>query len=46
MSVVKPEDEVVAIDELQFFDSNITKVISKLMDEGKKDNRHRSGTRF
>ena len=25
-----------AIDELQFFDSNITKVISKLMDEGKK----------
>ena len=36
MSVVKPEDEVVAIDELQFFDSNITKVISKLMDEGKK----------
>ena len=36
MSVVKPEDEVVAIDELQFFDSNIVKVISKLMDEGKK----------
>lgn len=36
MSVVKPEDEVVAIDELQFFDSNIVKVISKLMDEGKR----------
>lgn len=36
MSVVKPEDEVIAIDELQFFDSNIVKVISKLMDEGKK----------
>lgn len=36
MSVVKPDDEVIAIDELQFFDSNIVKVISKLMDEGKK----------
>ena len=36
MSVVKPEDEVVAIDELQFFDSNIVKVVTKLMDEGKK----------
>lgn len=36
MSVVKPEDEVIAIDELQFFDENIVKVISKLMDEGKK----------
>lgn len=36
MSVVKPEDEVVAIDELQFFDSNIVKVISKLMEEGKR----------
>lgn len=36
MTVVKPEDEVIAIDELQFFDSNIVKVISKLMDEGKK----------
>ena len=33
---VKHEDEVIAIDELQFFDSNIVKVISKLMDEGKK----------
>ena len=36
LSVVKPEDEVVAIDELQFFDNNIVKVISKLMDEGKR----------
>ncbi len=36
MSVVKPEDEVIAIDELQFFDSNITKVISKLMEDGKR----------
>ncbi len=36
MSVVKPDDEVIAIDELQFFDSNIVKVVSKLMDEGKK----------
>ena len=27
LSLVKPDDEVVAIDELQFFDSNITKVI-------------------
>ena len=36
MSVVKPDDEVIAIDELQFFDSNIVKVISKLMEEGKR----------
>lgn len=36
MSIVKPEDEIIAIDELQFFDSNITKVISKLMSEGKR----------
>lgn len=36
LSVVKPDDEVVAIDELQFFDSNIVKVISKLMSNGKK----------
>ena len=36
LSLVKPDDEVVAIDELQFFDNNITKVIAKLMDEGKK----------
>ena len=36
MSVVKPEDEIIAIDELQFFDSNIVKVISRLMSEGKR----------
>ena len=35
LSKVKPEDEVIAIDELQFFDSNITKVITKLMSDGK-----------
>ena len=33
---VKEEDEVIAIDELQFFDSNIVKVILKLIDSGKK----------
>lgn len=36
LSVVKEDDEVIAIDELQFFDEHIVKVISKLMDEGKK----------
>jgi len=36
MSNVKPEDEIIAIDELQFFDSNIVKVVSTLMKEGKK----------
>lgn len=36
LSVVKPDDEIVAIDELQFFDANIVKVISKLMGMGKK----------
>lgn len=36
ISNVKPEDEVIAIDELQFFDSNIVKVVSNLMKEGKK----------
>ena len=36
LSVVKPEDEIVAIDELQFFDSNIVSVISKLMEDGKR----------
>lgn len=36
LSLVKPDDEVIAIDELQFFDSNITKVITKLMNDGKK----------
>ena len=36
MSHVKPQDEIIAIDELQFFDPNITKVISTLMKEGKR----------
>lgn len=36
MQNVKTDDEVIAIDELQFFDSNIVKVISTLMKEGKK----------
>ena len=36
LSVVKDEDEIVAIDELRFFDSNIVKVIAKLMQDGKK----------
>lgn len=36
LSLVKEKDEVVAIDELQFFDSNIVKVISTLMNDGKK----------
>ncbi len=36
LSVVKEEDEIVAIDELQFFDANIVKVVAKLMQEGKK----------
>lgn len=36
MTFIKPEDEVIAIDELQFFDKNIVKVISKLMAEGKR----------
>jgi len=36
LSVVKDDDEIVAIDELQFFDEHIVKVISKLMHSGKK----------
>lgn len=36
LSVVKDEDEIIAIDELQFFDEHIVKVIAKLMDSGKK----------
>ena len=32
---VKPDDEVIAIDELQFFDDKIAKVITVLMNEGK-----------
>lgn len=33
---VKDEDEIIAIDELQFFDEHIVKVVSKLMESGKK----------
>ena len=36
LTFVKEEDEIVAIDELQFFDSNIVKAISRLMAEGKR----------
>ena len=36
LSNVKEDDEIVAIDELQFFDEHIVKVISKLMNDGKK----------
>ena len=36
LSAVKKDDDVVAIDELQFFDEHIVKVILKLMDSGKK----------
>ena len=36
MTLVKPDDEIVAIDELQFFDPNIVKVVTCLMKEGKR----------
>ncbi|MBE7704823.1 MAG: thymidine kinase [Cyanobacteria bacterium SIG29] len=36
LSVVSDDDTIVAIDELQFFDSNIVKVIETLMAQGKK----------
>ena len=36
MMHVRSDDEIVAIDELQFFDSNIVKVITTLMNDGKK----------
>lgn len=36
LSVVKNDDEIIAIDELQFFDEHIVKVIPKLMEAGKK----------
>ena len=36
LRVVKEEDEVIAIDELQFFDEHIVDVIAKLMKDGKK----------
>lgn len=36
LGLVHDEDQIIAIDELQFFDANIIKVITKLMDDGKK----------
>lgn len=36
LSVVKEDDEIIAFDELQFFDEYIVKVIAKLIDDGKK----------
>ncbi len=36
ISLVRSDDEIIAIDELQFFDQNIVKVIKKLMSEGKR----------
>jgi thymidine kinase len=36
LGVIKQDDQIVAIDELQFFDEHIVKVITKLTNEGKK----------
>lgn len=36
LSVVKNDDEMVAIDELNFFDEHIVKVVKRLMESGKK----------
>lgn len=36
LSEVKDDDQIVAIDELQFFDEDIVKVITQLMNNGKK----------
>lgn len=36
LGLVKEDDDIIAIDELQFFDENIVKVITKLIDSGKK----------
>lgn len=36
LKFVKSDDEIIAIDELQFFDSGIIKVITILMNQGKK----------
>lgn len=36
LSIVKEDDEIIAIDELQFFDEYIVKVVSKLVNSGKK----------
>ena len=35
LSIVKPEDEIVAIDELQFFDSNITNSFYRVIGRAK-----------
>ncbi len=36
LSVVKDDDEIIAIDELQFFDEHIVDVVTRLMNQGKK----------
>lgn len=36
LKIVNEEDEIIAIDELQFFDENIVSVINKLIENGKK----------
>lgn len=36
LKIVNEEDEIIAIDELQFFDEHIVSVINKLIDNGKK----------
>lgn len=36
LNVVKPEDDVIAIDELQFFDKEIVNVVNTLVMEGKR----------
>lgn len=36
LKIVNEEDDVIAIDELQFFDENIISVINKLIESGKK----------
>lgn len=36
LDVVTPEDDVIAIDELQFFDPDIVKVVNKLVADGKR----------
>lgn len=36
LKIVNEEDDVIAIDELQFFDENIVSVINKLVESGKK----------
>lgn len=36
LSVVKEDDEIIAIDELNFFDEHIVKVVTKLVESGKK----------